>query len=287
MPELPEVETVRRGLAPVLEGATIIRVETRRRDLRTPFPPRFAERLAGARITRLGRRGKYLVAELDTHESLIMHLGMSGRFSFDGAGKSEPDGLYYSGPPDPAHDHVVFHLQRAGGGASRAIYNDPRRFGLMDLAATAAINECRHFKDMGPEPLSAEFSAARFNEALCGQAAIKAALLDQTVVAGVGNIYACEALYRAGVSPRRMAASVAGARGLRLHRALIAVLNEAIEAGGSTLRNFAASNGAIGAFQERFLVYNREGEPCRGCGRAIRRLVQSGRSTFYCAHCQR
>jgi formamidopyrimidine-DNA glycosylase len=273
-------------LAPVLEGATIIRVETRRRDLRTPFPPRFAERLAGARVARLSRRGKYLIADLDSGESLIMHLGMSGRFSVDGARKSEPGVFYRSDPPDPAHDHVVFHL-RGRAEASRAIYNDPRRFGLMDLVATSTIEDCRHFKGMGPEPLSPEFTGERLNEGLASRAPIKSALLNQAVVAGVGNIYACEALYRAGVSPRRMAASVAGARGLRLHGALIAVLNEAIEAGGSTLRNFAASNGAIGAFQERFLVYNREGEPCRGCGRAIRRLVQSGRSTFYCAHCQR
>lgn len=286
MPELPEVETIRRGLCPVLEGAGIDHVELRRADLRRPFPRRFSERVTGARVERLWRRGKYMIADLSSGESLIMHLGMSGRFTIDGPRKTEPGGLYYSAPPDPAHDHLVLHLDHASRGA-RIIYNDPRRFGLMDLADTERIDKCCYFKGMGPEPLAADFTPERFNGALSGRAPIKAALLDQSVVAGIGNIYACEALFRARISPRRGAASVAGARGARLHGALVAVLNEAIEAGGSTLRNFAASDGAAGAFQDRFRVYDREGAPCAVCGRPIRRVVQSGRATFYCSHCQR
>lgn len=213
MPELPEVETVRRGLAPAMVGARMQRVETRRGDLRFPFPENFAERLAGVRVETLWRRGKYMIAGLSSGESLVLHLGMTGRFTVEGATRREPGGFYYDAPPDPAHDHVVFTVDGAAG-AARIFYNDPRRFGLMDLVATEGLEASPHFRRMGPEPLGPDFTVAAFNAALAGKAApIKAALLDQSVVAGIGNIYACEALFRAGVSPKRKAASVAGARG--------------------------------------------------------------------------
>lgn len=290
MPELPEVETVRVGLAPVMEGARFADVEARRPDLRFPLPDRFAQRLCGANVATLRRRGKYLIADLSTGESLIMHLGMSGRFTIDaGTGARRSTGL---GDPeraedcDPKHNHVVF--QFAGRQTAQVIYNDPRRFGFMDLTPTDGLEECRHFKGMGPEPLGNNFSAAALNQALRGKPAlIKAALLDQRVVAGLGNIYVCEALYRAGVSPRRRAASVAGVRGERLYRAIIDVLREAIDAGGSSLRDFAATDGGLGYFQHRFDVYGREGENCTSCGGVISRLVQGGRSTFLCPTCQR
>ncbi len=282
MPELPEVETVRRGLEPAMLGARFRRVEARRADLRFPFPERFERRLVGARVDMLSRRGKYMIARLSTGESLILHLGMTGRFTVE-AQRLQPGEFYYDAPPDPRHDHVLFEMDGA-----RIAYNDPRRFGFMDLVATEALETSAHFAAMGPEPLGPSFTAAALNKALAGKAApIKAALLDQRVVAGVGNIYACEALFRAGVSPRRRAGSVAGARGARLHVAIREVLEEAIEAGGSTLRDFAGSDGARGAFQERFRVYDREGAPCPACAAPVRRLVQSGRSTFYCAACQR
>ncbi|MEQ8177752.1 MAG: bifunctional DNA-formamidopyrimidine glycosylase/DNA-(apurinic or apyrimidinic site) lyase [Amphiplicatus sp.] len=282
MPELPEVETVRRGLEPAMLGARFRRVETRRADLRFPFPERFERRLVGARVDALSRRGKYMIAGLSSGESLILHLGMTGRFTVE-AQRLQPGEFYYDAPPDPRHDHVLFDM-----GTARVTYNDPRRFGFMDLVATDGLEACAHFAAMGPEPLGDAFTAAAFNAALTGKAApVKAALLDQRVVAGIGNIYACEALFRAGISPKRRAGSVAGARGARLHAAIRDVLEEAIEAGGSTLRDFAASDGARGAFQERFRVYDREGAPCPACAAPVRRLVQAGRSTFYCAACQR
>ena len=288
MPELPEVETVRRGLAPTMEGAKFARIEARRPDLRFPLPKRFAERLAGARTEALGRRGKFLVAALSTGEALIMHLGMSGRFTVIDVEKRRPGVFAAAQSGDARHDHVVFHLETADGRPARIVYNDPRRFGFMDLAAGERLEECRHFKGMGPEPLGSAFGARAFNETLRGKAApIKAALLDQRVVAGVGNIYACEALYRARISPRRRAASVAGVRAERLHAAIQAVLGEAIEAGGSSLRDFAGADGDLGYFQHRFAVYGREDEPCGRCRAPIRRLVQSGRSTFFCGACQR
>lgn len=265
-----------------MAGARFTRAETRRPDLRFPFPEKFERRLLGARVEALSRRGKYMIARLSTGESLILHLGMTGRFTVAGR-RLQPGEFYYDAPPDPRHDHVLFEMDGA-----RIAYNDPRRFGFMDLVPTDGLDACAHFAAMGPEPLGDAFSAGAFNKALDGKAApIKAALLDQRVVAGVGNIYACEALFRAGVSPRRRAGSVAGVRGARLHAAIREVLEEAIEAGGSTLRDFAASNGARGAFQERFRVYDREGAPCPACAAPVRRLVQSGRSTFYCAACQR
>jgi formamidopyrimidine-DNA glycosylase len=286
MPELPEVETVRRGLQPVMSGRRLIRVEQRRPDLRFPFPDRFGERLTGTRIEALERRAKFLVARLGSGEALILHLGMSGRFSVSAAGETFGFGDYvYETGADPKHDHVVFHLE----GGAAVIYNDPRRFGYMDLVAQEALETCRHFAALGPEPLGNGFSASVLAEALCGKRTpLKAALLDQRVVAGLGNIYVCEALFRARLSPLRTAGSVTAKEAGRLAQAIQAVLREAIEAGGSTLRDFAAADGALGGFQERFDVYDREGAPC-ACGArrgVVERFVQAGRSTFWCPACQ-
>jgi formamidopyrimidine-DNA glycosylase len=287
MPELPEVETVRRNLTAAMVGARFERVECRRADLRFPLPERFSDRLQGARIEALNRRGKYLVAPLSSGESLVMHLGMSGRFSTEGAQRLRPGGVYFDSAPIAAHDHVVFDM-RAGNERVRIIYNDPRRFGFMDLIATESVSQSRHFEGMGPEPLSEDFTPAALISALHGKKApIKSALLDQSVVAGLGNIYVCEALYRAGVSPRRSAGSISAARVRRLHPEIIGVLQAAIAAGGSTLKDYAAPDGAAGGFQERFAVYDRSGEPCGRCRRPIRRVVQSGRATFFCGTCQR
>lgn len=287
MPELPEVETVRRGLAPVMAGALFVAVEARRPDLRIPLPADFEKRLKGACVRALERRGKFLLAPLSSGETLIMHLGMSGRFTVTGGADRRSGGFYRAAPPNPAHDHVLFTLETSGA-RSRVVFNDPRRFGLMDIAADGDLASCRHFRDMGPEPLSEAFTGASLAGALARRSApIKAALLDQRVVAGLGNIYASEALHRAGVSPRRRANSLSARRAGDLRDAIRAVLEEAIEAGGSTLRDFAAADGALGYFQHRFSVYDRTGEPCRVCGKTIRRLVQSGRSTFYCGGCQR
>lgn len=293
MPELPEVETVRRGLEPVMVGASFVEVETRRRDLRFPFPKDFAGRLGGARVEALDRRGKYMIAALSTGESLIMHLGMSGRFAIeagDGGASARPGDFAHAQACDPKHDHAVFRMSETDAAPAGAMiaYNDPRRFGFMDLVDTGELERCRHFKGMGPEPLGNAFSAEGLNAALAGrQTPIKAALLDQRVVAGLGNIYVCEALYRVGVSPRRKAASVAGRRGQRLAAAIVAVLRDAIVAGGSSLRDFAGADGALGYFQHAFDVYDREGEPCRTCETPVKRLVQGGRSTFFCPSCQR
>lgn len=286
MPELPEVETVRRGLAPVMEGAAFARIETRRADIRYPLPPGFVRRLEGARVEALNRRGKYLIAALSTGESLVMHLGMSGRFTIETEEQIRPGVFTRRDDGDPKHDHVIFEM--TGRRPARIVFNDPRRFGLMDLVPTEALEECRHFKGMGPEPLSGAFSAAALNRALKGKRTpIKTALLDQQIIAGLGNIYACEALYRARISPRRKAASVAGRRGERLHGAILAVLRDAIDAGGSSLRDFAGAEGELGYFQHRFSVYDREGENCVRCAGPVRRLVQAGRSTFFCPACQR
>lgn len=288
MPELPEVETVRRGLAPAMVGATFAKVVARRPDLRFPLPARFSERLCGARVDALGRRGKYLTAALSTDETLIMHLGMSGRFTVTAEKATRrPGDFHHANATDPAHDHVAFVLEGPGG-RSRIDYNDPRRFGFMDLAPTASLETSPHFKGMGPEPMSDAFTPAALAAALKARSApIKAALLDQGVVAGLGNIYVCEALFDAGVSPRRRSLSVGRGRLERLHQAIRATLAAAIEAGGSSLRDFAASDGALGYFQHRFKVYDREGAPCPLCAAPVRRIVQSGRSTFYCGKCQR
>jgi formamidopyrimidine-DNA glycosylase len=281
MPELPEVETVRRGLAPALEGRRIVRAEARRPDLRFPLPENFANRLTGRTIRHLARRAKYLVAELDANEALIMHLGMTGRFTVSGA----PTAGYVHDPgEDSRHDHVVFHME----GGERVVFNDPRRFGSMDLWPMSGIDAYPAFADLGPEPMSNRFSGAYLREVLkTRKTPIKSALLDQSIVAGLGNIYVCEALYRAGVSPSRLAGSISGPRLERLAAEVRVVIAEAIEAGGSSISDFAAADGSLGYFQHKFKVYDREGEPCGACGRVITRLVQAGRSSFYCKKCQR
>lgn len=274
MPELPEVETVRRGLAARLRGRRIARVAVHRADLRRPLPPDFAAVLRGRTIERFGRRGKYLLAHLDNGLVLIVHLGMSGRLSVAGA------------PGGGAHEHVLFHFD--DGAVLR--YVDHRRFGLMDLADSGALARHVLLRDMGPEPLSDRFAGPLLADRLRGRdTPIKAALLDQRVVAGLGNIYACEALFHAGLSPRRRARTVQGRRAEGLARAIRRVLRAAIEAGGSTLRDHVQASGEIGYFQHRFSVYDRAGRPCPGCdcAGAVRRIAQSGRSTFYCAKRQR
>ncbi|MHA6287795.1 bifunctional DNA-formamidopyrimidine glycosylase/DNA-(apurinic or apyrimidinic site) lyase [Maricaulis sp. CAU 1757] len=287
MPELPEVETVRRGLQPALEGRRIERVVLNRPDLRFPFPDRFAERLTGRTLVRLGRRAKYLLGELDSGELWLVHLGMTGRFSIEAeAGREQPGDFVHAAPANPRHDHVVLTL--SGGVTVR--FNDARRFGFMDLFPAAQSQTHPRLAGLGPEPLSNEFSGATLGAAMAGRRTpVKAALLDQSVVAGLGNIYVCEALHRARISPRRLAASIPGQRAERLATAVRLVIAEAIEAGGSTLRDFAGADGALGYFQHRFVAYGREGEACRqtGCDGHIARIVQSGRSTFFCPKCQR
>jgi formamidopyrimidine-DNA glycosylase len=291
MPELPEVETVRLGLKPALEGRTIVKAQTRRGDLRLPFPSHFVERLAGQKVLKLTRRAKYLLAALASGETLVIHLGMSGRMSVYSEGKPRKLGNYVydtapAGAGDGKHDHVVFETDAP----ARIIFNDHRRFGLMTLIPTDRIDQDRLFKDVGIEPLSDGFDARYLAKALDGKKTpIKSALLDQRVVAGLGNIYVCEALFRAGISPKRLAGSITPARIGPLVAAIKKVLQEAIEAGGSTLRDHAQATGDPGNFQHHFLVYGREGKPCRkkGCKGIVRRIVQAGRSTFYCPTCQK
>lgn len=298
MPELPEVETVRRGLEPVLVGRCIRRVDLARKDLRRPFPPHFAERLQGRTVTSLARRGKYLLARLDSGETWLIHLGMSGRFTIiPPTGKPRvPGEFYYEAPANAGsrgpHDHVIIDLE----GGYRLVFTDPRRFGVMDLIAAGGEEAHPLIADLGVEPLGNEMNAETLAKAFRGKKApLKAALSDQKLIAGLGNIYACEALFRAGLSPFKPAASLvtkAGAprAGLeRLVKAIREVLSEAIEVGGSTLRDYADTNGAPGGFQALFRVYDREGEPCPrpGCNGTIKRQVQSGRSTYYCQRCQR
>ncbi|MGH8598989.1 MAG: bifunctional DNA-formamidopyrimidine glycosylase/DNA-(apurinic or apyrimidinic site) lyase, partial [Gammaproteobacteria bacterium] len=280
----PEVETVRRGLEPVMVGRRFERVELHRPDLRFPLPERFAERLTGATVMALARRGKYLLAELSTGETLIMHLGMSGRFTVEQSRAPQPDRIHHAKNADPRHEHVIFAM--TGRTPSRIAYSDPRRFGFMDIVREPATST--HFAQMGPEPLGPNFTPEILSRSLqTSQMSIKAALLDQHVVAGIGNIYACEALFYAKISPKRTAKTVAGARAERLHRAIVAVLEEAIEAGGSSLKDFAAADGAPGYFQHRFKVYDRTGQDCAECAAPVVRIVQSGRSTFYCRACQK
>lgn len=286
MPELPEVETVRRGLIPAMDGRRILNAQANRPDLRFPFPDRFVDRLIGQRVERLDRRSKYLLLRLDSGETLLMHLGMSGRFSVEADDLStQPGDFVYAPPANPKHDHVVFEMQ----GGVRVTYNDPRRFGFMTLFETEQEAENPYLKDLGPEPLSNEFSAETLTTAFkARKSPIKTGLLDQSVVAGLGNIYVCEALWRARISPRRLCASVTGARADRLAQAARTVIAEAIEAGGSTLRDYAGADGAMGYFQHRFDVYGREGEVCHRCpDTQIVRITQSGRSSFYCPKCQR
>jgi len=291
MPELPEVETVRRGLVPVLEHRRLTRVTLRRGDLRVAFPPHFAERLVGREVKRLFRRAKYLLAELDEGETLVMHLGMSGRLSVHAQERHRRLGRY-TRVPAPAevgrgpHDHVIIETDAP----ATIVFTDHRRFGLMLLLETATLEQHPLFDGLGVEPLSKRFTAAYLGKVLEGRRTpIKSALLDQRTLAGLGNIYVCEALFRAGISPKRSASKVDRARSLRLTRAIRSTLRQAIKAGGSSLRDYAHTDGALGEFQHRFAVYDREGAPCprAGCEGGIKRIVQSGRSTFFCPACQR
>ena len=281
MPELPEVETVRRGLARAMEGRRIDGVRVARRDLRRPLPPDFEKRLVGRTVTAVGRRAKYLIVDLDDGGVLLAHLGMSGRMIVDENG---PDTRSSHRHAD--HEHVTFVL----GNRTFVRFADPRRFGMMDVVAGGALSDHPLIAHLGPEPTEAEFDGNRLWASLDGKrTSIKAALLDQRVVAGLGNIYVCESLFESGISPRRLAANVGPARAGRLARAIRETLASAIDAGGSTLRDHVAPDGELGYFQHRFKVYGREGEPCPDCdcGGAVRRIVQSGRSTFYCAARQR
>ena len=293
MPELPEVETVRSGLEPILQGRRILRVEQRRKDLRFPLPERFAERLAGRRISRLERRAKYILVHLDKGEVLAIHLGMTGRFSVDRKDKQSKLGEFaHEHGHDAKHDHVVFTIS----GGAIVTYNDARRFGYMTLIPTAEIARDAFFRGLGVEPLGDDLNAAYVaSRALGKKTDCKAFLMDQRIVAGLGNIYVCEALFRAGLDPSKGAARLATGTGKptpaaqRLVTAIKAVLQDAIHAGGSTLRDYRQANGDIGTFQKAFAVYGREGEPCMkpGCRGTVRRKTQGGRSTFYCPACQR
>jgi formamidopyrimidine-DNA glycosylase len=286
MPELPEVETVRRGLQPALEGARLAEVQARRPDLRFPLPPDFVQRLTGARIEALERRAKYLLGRLDRGDTLVMHLGMSGRFEIDGADRSRPGAFRLAAAAEDKHAHVLFRTE-AG---VRVTYFDPRRFGYMDLVPTEALPDHPWFKGLGPEPLGAVFGAAHLARAFAGRAQnVKATLLDQRVVAGLGNIYVCEALHRAHISPLTSAGRISKTRLEALASAVRQVLEEAIAAGGSTLRDYAGADGQLGYFQHTFRAYGREHEPCpaQGCRGVVKRIVQGGRSTFYCPACQR
>jgi formamidopyrimidine-DNA glycosylase len=291
MPELPEVETVRLGLATALEGRSFAHVTVNRADLRTAFPVRFAARLSGRHITGLRRRAKYLLIDLDDGETLVIHLGMSGRMTIHGRDAHERPGRFHNsvaadGSGQGKHDHVVF----ATDDGTRIVFTDHRRFGLMTLVATDALKDDPLFVGLGPEPLDAAFTPAVLSAALKGKKTpIKSALLDQRVVAGLGNIYVCEALFRARISPKRLAKTVAGARAEKLVPAIKAVLRDAIRAGGSSLRDYAKADGELGYFQHHFAVYDREGKPCPGkdCIGTIKRIVQAGRSTFYCPSCQK
>jgi formamidopyrimidine-DNA glycosylase len=292
LPELPEVETVRRGLQPVMEGRRIARVETRRKDLRFPFPERFAERLSGRRVEAMGRRAKYLMVDLDGAEVLVMHLGMTGRFLIHTNGKEAVPGEFATEiTRHPQHDHVIFEIE----GGARITYNDVRRFGFMDLIPRAEISSHPLTKDIGIEPIGNELTPEVLAKLFAGKATpLKAALLDQKLIAGLGNIYVCEALYRSGLSPIRKTGSLVTAKGTptarleRLTGEIRLVIEEAIEAGGSTLRDFAHTDGSLGYFQHRFKVYDRESDPCPNpaCSGVIERIVQSGRSTFLCRKCQ-
>jgi formamidopyrimidine-DNA glycosylase len=283
MPELPEVETIRRGLEPALSGARLARVEQRRPDLRFPLPDRFAERLTGARVERLGRRAKYLLAELDQGETWVTHLGMTGRFTVEAA---QPGRFAHAASASPAHEHLAFDTDRG----ARVGFADPRRFGYMALIPSGALDEHPWFRALGPEPLGNSFSAAHLADAFAGRIQnVKATLLDQRVVAGLGNIYVCEALHRSKISPLTPAGQIGAAALERLAAAVREVLAEAIEAGGSTLRDYADANGGQGYFQHSFRVYGREGEACARprCAGVVERTVQAGRSTFFCPKCQK
>ncbi|MEJ6403233.1 bifunctional DNA-formamidopyrimidine glycosylase/DNA-(apurinic or apyrimidinic site) lyase [Yoonia sp. 2307UL14-13] len=283
MPELPEVETVRAGLAPYMEGQVLARVDVNRPDLRWPFPERMAKRLTGRRIVRLRRRSKYILADLDDDNTLLIHLGMSGRMIISG----DVPGVFHRPEPIPAkHDHVVFHMNNG----AKITFNDARRFGAMDLLATAAEADHWLIRTLGPEPLGNDFHedylVARLKDR---KSPIKTALLNQRIVAGLGNIYVCEVLFRAGIHPARKADKISAERVAKLVPIIRDVLHEAIAAGGSSLRDYRQTDGELGYFQHRFLVYDRADQHCLngGCQSEIRRIVQSGRSSFYCPQCQR
>ncbi|MEP5631246.1 MAG: bifunctional DNA-formamidopyrimidine glycosylase/DNA-(apurinic or apyrimidinic site) lyase [Tateyamaria sp.] len=282
MPELPEVETVRRGLAPAMEGAVIAQADVNRPDLRWPFPANMTERLTGQQVLRLRRRSKYILADLSSGETLLIHLGMSGRMLVSG----DPLGQFaHEHPQKEKHDHVVLHLENG----ARITFNDPRRFGAMDLLDTESADQHKLLSVLGPEPLGNDFHEAHLIEAFKAKnSPIKSALLDQRIVAGLGNIYVCEALFRGGISPARKALKVSKPRVATLVPIIRDVLSEAIEAGGSSLKDFRQADGELGYFQHSFDVYGREGQPCRtpNCGATISRIVQSGRSSFYCTTCQ-
>ncbi len=283
MPELPEVETVKNGLIPAMEGQVIAKASVNRPDLRWPFPERMAERLQGARVDRLRRRSKYILADLDTAETLLIHLGMSGRMLISG----DPLGQFVHDHPAPEkHDHVVFDMKNG----ARITFNDPRRFGAMDLLNTQTAEAHPLLAKIGPEPLGNNFSESHLYDALTNRRTpIKSALLDQKTVAGLGNIYVCEALFRCGIHPARKASQLSKPRIHSLVPVIRNVLSDAIEAGGSSLKDFRQADGELGYFQHSFDVYDREGKPCKadGCDAEIKRIVQSGRSSFYCPSCQR
>ena len=300
MPELPEVETVRRGLEPVLVGNAFVRVEQRRPDLRFPLPARFGQRLTGRAIESLDRRAKYLLARLDDGQVLIMHLGMTGRFTIDKPdGDTNAPGDFVHAPtkvheqgPASKHEHIVFHL----GDGSTVRYSDVRRFGIMDLAAAGALENHAFFRGLGVEPLGDALNAEWLAGKLKGKTtSIKAALLDQRLIAGLGNIYVCEALYRSGMTPLKRAGLLATKTGrptektTALVQSIKSVLNDALRSGGSSLRDYRHTDGGLGYFQHSFRTYGREGEPCLGdaCHGTVRRIVQGGRSTFYCPICQK
>lgn len=297
MPELPEVETVRRGLVPAMAGRMILSIEQRRPDLRFPLPENLPDRLSGRRVTTLDRRAKYILAALDDGMRLVMHLGMSGSFRIEpedgAAGEGRLPGAFaIARSKIAAHDHLVFHME----GGTRVTYNDPRRFGYMVLVSANALAGHPLFRDLGVEPTGDDLTPAFLAGALMGKAtSLKAALLDQRIVAGLGNIYVCEALWRARLSPKRLAGTVprkdgsAGERARRLAAGIRAVVEDAIAAGGSSLRDYVHADGSLGYFQHAFAVYGRADEPCRrpACRGVVRRIVQTGRSTFFCPACQR
>jgi len=283
MPELPEVETVKAGIAPVMQGRVIANAQVNRPDLRWPFPENMAARLAGQRVLGLRRRSKYILVDLESGETLLIHLGMSGRMLISG----HMVGDFHHAHPAPAkHDHVVFEMDNG----VRITFNDARRFGAMDLMDTAAQDDHWLIRDLGPEPLGNAFNESYLIERLSGRnMPIKSALLDQRIVSGLGNIYVCEVLFRAGINPKRKAGQISAKRVATLVPLIRTVLTEAIAAGGSSLRDYRQSDGELGYFQHVFQVYDREGQNCvtHGCDSVINRIVQSGRSSFFCPQCQR
>ena len=295
MPELPEVETVRRGLAPSMEGAVLKELELRRNDLRFPFPVDFAEAVSRRGIASLSRRAKYLLIDLDDGRTIVAHLGMSGSFRVEAGREARTPGeFHHPRSKDEKHDHVVFHLASAGGDA-RVIYNDPRRFGFMDVVRRTEMASHPFFRDLGPEPTGNELGADYLAKRFAGKAQpLKSALLDQKNIAGLGNIYVCEALWRSHLSPLRAAGTLVMDTGkptealLALVEAIREVIADAIAAGGSSLRDHIQTDGSLGYFQHSFSVYDRESQPCStpGCGGTVSRIVQAGRSSFYCASCQ-